>query len=92
MSATNDARLQVIALARATADHTLDPEAVDALLSGMDKDLALLAAARLLHTCCRGLSYYMRCGVDDVLDEMTRLIVQAEQSGLSGFDFGEEGA
>lgn len=54
MSATNDARLQVIALAHATADDSLDPEAVDALVSGMDKDLALVAAARLLHTCCQG--------------------------------------
>jgi hypothetical protein len=34
----------------------------------------------------------MHCGVDDVLDEMTRRIVQADQSGLIGFDFGEEGA
>jgi hypothetical protein len=92
VSATNDARLQVITLARATADDSLDPEAVDAQLSGMDKDLALVAAARLLHTCCRGLSYYMHCGVDDVLNEMTRLIVQAERRGLIGFDFGEEGA
>jgi hypothetical protein len=92
VSATNDARLQVIALARATADDSLDPEAVDALVSGMDKDRVLVAAARLLPTCCRGLSYYMHCGVGDVLDEMTRRIVQAEQSGLIGFDFGEEGA
>jgi hypothetical protein len=82
VSATNDAELQVIALARATADDSLDPEAVDALLSGMDKDLALVVAARLLHTCCRGLSYYMHCGVDDVLDLMARLIV----------GFGKEGA
>ena len=48
MSATNDARLQVIPLARATADDSLDPEAVDALVSGMDEDLALVAAARRL--------------------------------------------
>jgi hypothetical protein len=92
VSPTNEARLQVIALARATGDESLDLEAVDALLSGMDKDLALVAAARLLHTCCRSLSYYMHCGVDDVLDEMTRLIVLAEQSGLTGSDFGKEGS
>ena len=84
MSATNDARLQVIALVRATTDGILDPEAVDALLSGMDKDLALVAAARLLHACCRALSYYEHCVVDDVLDDMTRLIMR--------LDFGKEGA
>ena len=73
MSATNDARLQVIPLARATADDSLDPEAVDALVSGMDEDLALVAAARrltpvvrveLLHALRRG----RRARRDDTAD------------------------